>query len=299
MGILHGIKQRAVITSLKVLPQHWMSAMAGKAAGLPAPTLAVKTFGKVFGVNFDEVKEPLETFPSVQSFFVRELKAGVRPIDQAEDAVVSPCDGAWGACGTITEDTAMQLKGRKYSVRMLLHDDEQAHRFDGGLFATMYLSPKDYHRFHCPLDGDVTGVRYVPGALWPVNGAGLSHVDGLFTKNERIIAWLRPKHDPTALIAMIAVGATMVGKVRVAFDHDVTTNVSNPDVTVRSYDPPIALEKGQEWGRFEFGSTIVLLATKGAIDLDIQPETTPLKLGTRIGTRVNKSATAKGGGRPG
>lgn len=284
MGILHGIKQRAVITSLKVLPQHWMSAMAGRAAGLPAPTVAVKTFGKVFGVNFDEVKEPLESFPSVQSFFVRELKAGSRPIDQADDAVVSPCDGAWGACGTINEDTAMQLKGRQYSVRMLLHDDEKAHRFDGGTFATMYLSPKDYHRFHCPLDGDVVGVRYVPGALWPVNGAGLLHVDGLFTKNERIIAWLRPKHDPTALIAMIAVGATMVGKVKLAFDEDVTTNVARPDVTVKSYDPPVTLTKGQEWGRFEFGSTIVLLATKGALDLNVQPETTPLKLGTRIGT---------------
>jgi phosphatidylserine decarboxylase len=284
MGIAGRIKNRAVITSLKVLPQHWMSAMAGRVAALPAPTLAVKGFGAFFGVDFDEVKEPLASFGSVQEFFVRELKEGSRPLDGAADAFVSPCDGRWGAAGVIEKDTAMQLKGRQYSVRMLLHDDDKAPHFDGGTYATLYLSPRDYHRFHCPVDGDVTGLRYVPGALWPVNGAGLKHVDGLFTKNERIIAWLRPKHDPSALIAMIAVGATMVGKIRVAFDDDVTTNVSQPDVTVKSYQTPIPLQKGQEWGRFEFGSTIVLLGTPGAFDLNIQPEGTVLKLGSRIGT---------------
>ena len=284
MGIRTEIKNRAVITSLKVLPQHWMSAMMGRVAALPAPTVAVKGFGKFFGVDFDEVKEPIESFRSVQSFFVRELKAGARPVDAAADAFVSPCDGRWGAAGVVAGDTALQLKGRSYSVRMLLHDDEKASLFEGGTYATLYLSPRDYHRFHCPVDGVVDGIRYVPGALWPVNGAGLAHVDGLFTKNERVIAWLRPDHDPAALIAMIAVGATMVGKVRVAFDDAVTTNVSNPDVTVKSYDPPVALQKGEEWGRFEFGSTIVLLGTKGAFDLDIQAEGTPLKLGARIGS---------------
>lgn len=284
MSLTTEIKNRAVITSLRVLPQHWMSAMMGKVAALPAPTVAVKTFGKVFGVDFDEVKDPLESFPSVQSFFVRELKEGARPIDADDDAFVSPCDGRWGASGTISNDTAMQLKGRSYSVRMLLHDDDRARIFDGGTYATLYLSPRDYHRFHCPIDGDVVAIRYVPGALWPVNGAGLAHVDGLFTKNERVIAYLRPKHDPAQLIAMIAVGATMVGKVKVAFDPAVTTNVKNPDVTVKDYAPPVALAKGQEWGRFEFGSTIVLLGTPGAFGLQAQPEGTPLKLGARIGT---------------
>ena len=279
-----GIKDRAVISSLKVLPQHWLSAMAGRLASLPAPTLAVKSFGRFYGVNFDEIKEPIDSFGSLQSFFTRELKPGARPIDPAPDAVVSPCDGRWGAAGTIRDDTAMQLKGRSYSVRMLLHDDAQAVRFAGGTYATLYLSPRDYHRFHCPIDGDVVGTRYIPGALWPVNKAGLFHVDGLFTKNERIIAWLRPRHDPSALIAMIAVGATMVGKIRVSFDDNVTSNVSKPTVTVKSYSPPISLRKGQEWGRFEFGSTIVLLATKNALSLDVQSEGSSLILGSRIGS---------------
>lgn len=281
------LKNRAVITSLKVLPQHWMSAAAGVVAGLPTPRAlrpaAYRTFGNVFGVDFDEVKEPLDSFSSLNAFFVRELKDGVRPIDAAPDAVVSPCDGAWGACGTIADDTALQLKGRPYSVRMLLHDDEKARLFDGGTYATLYLSPRDYHRFHTPVEGDVLGLRYVPGALWPVNAAGLQFVDGLFTKNERIIAWLRPKERPGHLVAMIAVGATMVGKIKVAFD-DMTTNVPLPETTVKTYDPPVHLDKGQEWGRFLFGSTIVLLATKGALSIDAQPEGTKLRLGARIGT---------------
>jgi phosphatidylserine decarboxylase len=288
MSAQAGLKEHAVITSLKVLPQHTMSAMAGRLFGLPTPKalrkLACTTYGKITGVNFDEVKEPLESFTSLQNFFVRELKDGLRPIDAAADAVVAPCDGAWGACGTIDDDTALQLKGRPYSVRMLLQDDALAARFDGGSFATLYLSPRDYHRFHAPVEGAVATLRYIPGALWPVNRAGLSLVDGLFTKNERIIAFLQPKDRPDALVAMVAVGATMVGKIKIAFDDDVTTNVRQPTTTVRRYDPPVHLDKGQEWGRFLFGSTIVLLATPGVFDLDVQPEGTPLRLGTRIGS---------------
>jgi phosphatidylserine decarboxylase len=282
-----GLYERAVIASLKVLPQHTLSAAAGKLFGIPTPKplrkLACTTYGKVTGVNFSEVKDPLESFSSLQNFFVRELKEGARPIDDAKDAVVSPCDGAWGQSGTITDDVAMQLKGRPYSVRMLLHDDEMAARFDGGTYATLYLSPKDYHRFHTPVAGTVDMLRYVPGALWPVNGGGLKHVDGLFTKNERIIAYLRPTDRPDALIAMVAVGATMVGKIKIAFDDEVTTNVRRPQATVRRYDPPVELRRGEEWGRFLFGSTIVLLATPGAFALDAEPLGAPLRLGTPIG----------------
>ena len=282
-----GIKERAVITSLKVLPQHTMSAMAGRLFGLKTPApfrkLAVTTFGKITGVDFDEVKAPLDSFASLQDFFTRELKDGARPIDTAADAVVSPCDGAWGASGTINDDTALQLKGRPYSVRMLLQDDAIAARFEGGVYSTLYLSPRDYHRFHAPVAGDVDMLRYIPGALWPVNAGGLFHIDGLFTKNERIIAFLRPTAKPDALIAMVAVGATMVGKIKVAFDDDVTTNVRQPTTTVRRYDPAVHLDKGQEWGRFLFGSTIVLLATPGAFDLEAEAEGTPLRLGRRIG----------------
>ena len=226
------LKERAVITSLKVLPQRYMSHFAGivMSTRLPAPlaSRAVKAFGSFYRVNMDEVRDPLESFPSLQSFFTRALKEGVRPIDPAPEAFVSPCDGAWGASGTIEQGLALQVKGRAYSVATLLADDELAKRFDGGTFATLYLSPRDYHRFHAPLSGDVLEARHVPGALWPVNNAGIAHIDGLFAKNERIVAIVRPDAPapPDARLAMIAVGATMVGKVRVEFDDQLSTNVS-------------------------------------------------------------------------
>jgi phosphatidylserine decarboxylase len=287
------IKERAVITSLKVLPQKYMSHVAGvlMSTRLPAPVAkrAVKAFFSMYRVNFDEVREPIETFPSLQSFFVRELKDGARPIDPAHDAFVSPCDGAWGASGIVEQGMALQVKGRPYSVGALLGDESLGSAFDGGTFATLYLSPRDYHRFHTPCAGDVVEARHVPGALWPVNNAGIVHVDGLFAKNERIVAMVRPDathtQDPNARLALIAVGATMVGKVHVDFDAELTTNVKKAKGGQhKRYDPPKHIDKGAQWGRFEFGSTIVVVATKGWLALDGQPAGTPLVLGTRIGT---------------
>jgi phosphatidylserine decarboxylase len=283
------ITKKALITGLKVLPKNALSAAMGSlmSVELPRPLakVAVKTFGNLAGVDFSEVKEPLDTFPNVQSFFTRALKDGLRPVDGAADAVVSPCDGAWGASGTIDGTTALQLKGRSYDIRQVLDNDHIAARFDNGTYTTLYLSPKDYHRFHMPVSGDVVGMRYVPGALWPVNGAGLQHVDGLFTKNERIIAWLRPHHNPQALVAMIAVGATVVGKIRVTFDEQ-TSNTGDSESISRTYEAPHKMAKGQEWGRFEFGSTIVMLATPGCWTIEAGEAGSKLRMGTRIGTML-------------
>lgn len=290
------LKDRAVITSLKVLPQRYMSHVAGvvMSTRLPKPVAkrAVRAFGSFYRVNFDEVRDPLDAFPSLQSFFTRALKEGARPIDEASDAFVSPCDGAWGASGTIENGTALQVKGRPYSVGALLGDDELGRKFDGGTYATLYLSPRDYHRFHAPCSGDVLEARHVPGALWPVNNAGIVHVDGLFAKNERIVAVVRPDLEPDpdpglndARLAMVAVGATMVGKVHVDFDPELSTNVSRSKRGLRRvYQPPKRVEKGAQWGRFEFGSTIVLLATPGWLALQGGAAGDPLVLGTRIGT---------------
>jgi phosphatidylserine decarboxylase len=285
-----GIKDRAVIASLKVLPQRYMSHFAGVLAStrLPRPMAraAVRAFGSFYGVNFDEVKEPIESFPSIQSFFTRALKEGARPVDDAADAFVSPCDGAWGSSGEVHDGLALQVKGRSYSVAALLDDPAIAPRFEGGPFATLYLSPRDYHRFHSPWAGEVVSARHVPGALWPVNNAGIVHVDGLFARNERIVALLRPEGHPEALLAMVAVGATMVGKVRVTFDEGLTTNVRpvrGTPALARSYEAPKPLRKGEEWGRFEFGSTLVLVATPGWLALEAAEPGTALVLGRRIG----------------
>jgi phosphatidylserine decarboxylase len=279
--------QRSIIAGLKVLPQHTLSSWMGHAAAVdmpkPVAKAVVTAFGKIVGVDFAEIRDPLDSFPSLQSFFTRALKDGARPIDSAASSVVSPCDGTWGATGALDGTTAFQLKGRSYDIRQLLDGDERCSMFTGGSYATLYLSPRDYHRFHVPIDGVIDGLRYVPGALWPVNGAGLQHVDGLFTKNERVIAWLRPKHDPSQCVAMVAVAATMVGKIRVVFD-DITTNEGGDQSQVRSYQPGHEVTKGAEWGRFEFGSTIVMIATPGCWQLSSPGSGTALRMGEPIGT---------------
>lgn len=245
----------------------------------------MRTFGRVFGVDFSEVGEPLSSFASIQDFFVRRLKDGARPVDDSEGALVSPCDGAWGQCGTVNQGLALQVKGRPYAVEELLGISDPA-AFEGGIFGTFYLSPKDYHRFHTPFAAEIDEARYVPGDLWPVNRVGVEGVARLFSRNERIVAFFRLPEDETGTrrrVALVAVGATMVGKVQVTFD-DLETNVAGRRVEVhRTYDPTFAFDRCQEWGRFRFGSTLVLVAERGALELDPQAIGTPLRLGQRIG----------------
>jgi phosphatidylserine decarboxylase len=278
---------RAVIRALGLLPLNAVSRVAGRAVGLrlPAPLqrAEIRLFGRLFDVAFEEARDPIESFACFQDFFTRRIRDDVRPIDPAEDAFVSPCDGAWGASGTITDGTILQLKGRPYALARLLGSEDDAHAFEGGTFATLYLSPRDYHRFHAPADALVERARYIPGALWPVNGLGLHGVDGLFAENERICAHFRLRATGAA-VCLVAVGATMVGSVRVEFDDLATNRPGATSIDARYDDAEArAFTKGEEWGRFEFGSTIVVVAAPG-VDLVLQPPDTPLRLGERIGT---------------
>lgn len=279
---------RTLASAMRALPIKTVSRLAGglASARLPGPVLraVIRGFGSAFEIDFDEARDPVESFGSFQEFFTRRLREGVRPIDPDPRAFVSPCDGAWGAAGTIEAGRLLQVKGRDYEVAALLGDAAEARRLEGGAFATLYLSPRDYHRFHTPCDLEVVAASYLPGRLWPVNGIGLHGVEGLFAENERICAWMRPvgSAEPPPL-CLVAVGATMVGSVKVEFD-DLTTNQPGASPTRRHYDPPISFGRGDEWGRFEFGSTIVLVAAPGFLDLEIAETGTPVRLGTRIGT---------------
>jgi phosphatidylserine decarboxylase len=279
---------RLAIGALRALPVNAVSRLAGRLARarLPGPLRrpAISAFGRAVGANFDEARDPIESFSSFQDFFTRALRDGARPIDDAADAFVAPCDGAWGAAGTIRDGTLLQLKGRPYSLAALLGSEDDAKRLEGGSYATLYLAPRDYHRFHTPCDVDVVSARYLPGRLWPVNGIGLEGVDGLFAENERICAWMRTaRADAEPPLCLVAVGATMVGAVHVTFDS-LTTNVPGAVLKSRSYDPPVRIARGGEWGRFEFGSTIVVVAAPGFVDLDVAEPGTTLRLGRRIGT---------------
>lgn len=282
-----GLGTQLAIGALRRLPLHALSRGAGRLACLPIPTPlrapALRLFGAAVGVNFGEVRDPLESFPTLQAFFTRQLADGARPIDPDPDAFVAPCDGAWGAAGRIHSHQLLQVKGRPYSLGQLLGSEEEARAYEGGTFATLYLAPRDYHRFHAPCDARVSRARYLPGNLWPVNPIGVAGVDGLFAENERICATF--DHGKSMQLAIVAVGATMVGKIHVTFD-DITTQTGGARQE-RAYAPHDArthLQKGDEWGRFEFGSTLVVVASPGSVDLEVQPPGSTVRLGQRIGT---------------
>ena len=276
---------RFALPALRLLPRNLISRAAGRLTAARLPRALVRAeillFARAVGVDLAEVRDPLEAFGSLQEFFTRALREGARNVDPARDALVSPCDGAFGESGIVRDGQLFQLKGRPYGLRELLASSDDAAAFEGGAYATLYLSPRDYHRFHAPCEARVERVTYLPGTLWPVNRIGLEGVDALFAQNERICAFMRAAPGDS-LLCLIAVGATLVGKVRVSFDS-LETNRRGAKEERRSYPGGIALAKAEEWGRFEFGSTLVLLAEPGKVALDIRPPGTPVRLGERIG----------------
>ena len=264
-------------------------------AALPLPgplqRAEIRLFAWLTRVDLDEARDPVDEFASLQEFFTRALRDGARPIEGGDRDLVSPCDGAWGTSGRIADGTLLQVKGRSYLVEALLGDADLARIYEGGTFATFYLSPRDYHRFHTPTAGRIARVDYWPGALWPVNAIGLEGVDGLFAVNERLCAFLSVDRETNAgsqnaPIALVAVGATMVGSVRLTFD-DLRTNVRGATAARREYAaraPRFA--RGEQWGHFEFGSTIVMLVPPARFELDLEPAGRPVRLGQVIGRRI-------------
>lgn len=273
---------------LRAIPRNLVSRLMGKVAAWRWPKSwrprLWRAFGGFFGVDFAEIREPLDSFAALQDFFVRRLREGARPVDETPNILVSPCDGAWGAAGRVGEGRLLQVKGRPYGVGELLGIDEaEARRYEGGFFATLYLSPKDYHRFHTPCRVELPAATYLPGSLWPVNRAGVEGIARLFAVNERVVAFFDVAEPGyRGRLALVAVGATMVGKVKVTFD-DLETNRPGIGRQERSYRPAKTFAKAEEWGRFEFGSTLVLVAEPGALELDIGEPGTPVRLGRPVG----------------
>lgn len=284
---------------MAILPRNWLSRWAGRLASirLPGPIqrAEIRLFARLAGVDLSEAAEPIEAYPTLNDFFTRRLRAGVRPLADEEDALVSPCDGAWGQSGRIEGGTLLQIKGRAYRVVELLCDAEIAGRYEGGHYATFYLSPRDYHRFHTPAAGTIRRIDHCPGSLWPVNAIGLQGVDRLFARNERLCAYLElalpPDGEPAPTLAMVAVGAMMVGSVRLSFDS-LRTNVPGAQLQRRDLgrDGP-GFARGEEWGHFCFGSTIVLLTPPGAIEPEFGAAGDPVRLGECIG-RIRGQADA-------
>jgi phosphatidylserine decarboxylase len=291
------VRGRLLLALLFLLPKNALSRLAGRFAALrlpgPLQRAEIRLFARLTGVDLAEARAPVEAYESLQAFFTRALREGARPVQGDALSLVAPCDGAWGAAGRIDSGMLVQVKGRSYSVSDLLGDDELANIFEGGCFATFYLSPRDYHRFHTPAAGRFVRVDHCPGSLWPVNATGLEGIDRLFARNERLCAYLATEDDDWAhepkigaqSIALVAVGATMVGSVRLDFDALRTNRSGGRPTSHTLVGGSRHFDRGEEWGRFEFGSTIVMLTPPDRFEIDFQPVGRALILGEVIGRR--------------
>jgi phosphatidylserine decarboxylase len=279
------VNDRVFIAALGLLPKNAVSRLAGAATRWRAPApvrlAAMRAFARRYGIDLSECPD-LEVYRTFGEFFARPLRPGLRPVAPGERVVVSPVDGVVSEAGVSTGGRLVQAKGIDYTASALLGDEDLARRLEGGAYATIYLSPKDYHRIHFPVGGEILGYRYVPGRLWPVNPASVRTVAGLFSVNERLVTILR---SPVGLVAAVAVGATVVGRVQAYYDPSAPpTNLRGGRPARRDYETPIPVEKAQELGAFEMGSTVILLFEPGKVALDARLVAgVRLRVGERIG----------------
>ncbi len=257
-----------------VLPKTHLTRLMGALARLrggSASTRVIRWFIRRYGVNMAEAANPdPSAYASFNDFFTRPLRDDARPLADAD--LLCPVDGAISQFGSIEGDQVFQAKGHRYSTVALLGGDHQlAAAFEDGLFATLYLSPRDYHRIHMPCDGTLREMIWVPGALYSVNPATARGVPGLFARNERVVCVFDGADGPFALVL---VGATIVGSMQTVW-HGVVNPPRRPDITKWRYGPgEVTLDQGDEMGRFLLGSTVVMLFPKDrfAFNPGWQPE---------------------------
>lgn len=270
------------------LPQHALSRLGAWAANRRAGPLAtpcIRFFVRRYGVNLLEAAQAKpRAYPSFSAFFTRALRDGIRPQPGDPAALASPVDGVVSACGAIEGDTLIQAKGIGYAARALLGDEESAERYRNGSFLTLYLRPHDYHRIHAPLAGDLRSIRHIPGRLWPVRPWAVEEVPGLFTRNERLVL----EFDSEAgAYALAMVGALMVGGLETVVTGPIRRGRLEPRLW-NLEDAPRRFARGEEIGRFNFGSTVILLLPPGgpALDAGLAPGM-EIRLGQSLSRRAD------------
>lgn len=265
-----------IVTLLSVVPKGLGSRLQGLAARTGLSRQLIRWYAQRYAVNLDEMEGVPEDYATLQDFFVRPLKAGMRPIDPAPEALVSPCDARVYTFGTLTADGQLPPEaGLPLDAHQLMGDPS----WGGGGFAVLYLSPKDYHRVHHPLDGEVQSARYLPGALWPVFPEATRRVPNLFAVNERVAVTVA--HPTAGPVGVVLVGAYGVGRMSLSFDALVTNTGAAASAHV--YNPPLPARRGEELGRFNLGSTVILITRPGAVEWQLTQDAS-VKVGQRIGT---------------
>ncbi len=280
----HDLAVRIYVILLSLLPKNTWSKVFGILAGLQLPRFimipVLLAFSRIYKINIKEAELELKNYRSLNNFFTRALKNGARVVAPGAEVIVSPVDGTLLKAGPIEKGMLLQSKGMQSPLEELLGTRTYLNRFIGGQYATIYLSPQDYHRIHMPVAGKIIGYYYKPGKLFPVNQIAVNTINRLFSRNERLITFI---DTGKGLIAMIKVGATSVGRIRVTYDEKLATNNWFRTAREHTYQNPIAIEKGAEIGRFEMGSTVMLLFEKDSMEfLDLE-EKQKLLFGQPIG----------------
>ena len=286
------IKDKLFIALQYIVPQHLLSRVVGWLAQTDITWIKsplINAFIKQFHVDMSLAKFPdPSSYKTFNDFFTRELNTDARPVNHEPGIVISPADGAISQIGYITENKILQAKGHDYTVNELLGGDSAlSQAFINGVFSTIYLSPKDYHRLHMPIDGTLRTMIHIPGDLFSVNTATAQHVPRLFARNERVVAIFDTEVGPMALVL---VGAMIVASIETVWGGQITPTGRSIQTTHYSTDSeseptkPITLKKGDEMGRFKLGSTIIVCFGEHVVDwLTTFSEGTPILMGEILG----------------
>ena len=253
----------------RILPKHFLSRVIAKLAESNNRVLKnflIEQAIKTFNINMDEaISDELDSYQCFNDFFTRALKADARPLDMGEKVVTSPADGVISQAGKIRKNKVLQAKNVDYSLARLVGNSDQAKQYENGIFATIYLSPKDYHRVHIPAQGQLLSTRYIPGELFSVNQQTAEMVPNLFARNERLVCEF--KSQQLGHFSVIFVGAMLVAGIETVWG-----GMEQPGPgAVRENDyseQNIHFSKGDEIGRFKFGSTVILLFPQNSITLN-------------------------------
>ena len=269
-----------------LLPTRWLSSLMcalTRWRWQPFKNAFIRIFMRMYRIDLDEalIREAT-AFESFNAFFTRALLPESRPIDANPSSVVPPVDGCISQLGVISQRTILQAKGISYTVDDLLAGLGDARALDNGTFCTIYLAPNNYHRIHMPMDGLLHEWNYVPGRLFSVNPATARTLPGLFARNERVGAWF---DTPAGPFAMILVGALFVGSMETVWAGQISPPHRRDGGSRHRPSPAVALTRGQEMGRFNMGSTVILLGAPGLLSLDpTKAAGEALRMGQAIGT---------------
>ncbi|MDP1735275.1 MAG: archaetidylserine decarboxylase [Sulfuritalea sp.] len=283
------MSERLAVLAQYLLPKQALTALAGKFAAARAgglTTAVIRWFVGRYGVNMSEAANPdISSYASFNEFFTRPLQPDARPLAKAD--FICPVDGAISQFGAIARDQIFQAKGHQYSTTALVGGDgELAAQFQDGSFATLYLSPKDYHRIHMPCDGRLLRMIHVPGDLFSVNPVTARGVPGLFARNERVVCVFDSAHGQPRPFVLVLVGATIVGSMATVW-HGVVNPPRPGHLREWHYeDQQLPFRQGDEMGRFLLGSTVVMLFPRGVMKFngDWSPQR-PIRLGEKMGER--------------